>query len=207
MTRSIYVVDDDPGLRCELADILEASGMRVQTFASGEALLRALDMLAPGCILLDLNMPGRNGLETQAELIARNASHQVIVLTGDGSIGAAVAAVRAGASDFLEKPFSIGTLLAAIDEAFVRLIEGEEEERLRREARARIETLSSREREVLDRLVDGKPNKIIAFELGLSTRTVEVYRGKLMQKLKTRSLSDAVKLSLVVNNELPRKAA
>lgn len=207
MTRSIYVVDDDPGLRCELADILEASGMRVQAFASGEALLRALDMLAPGCILLDLNMPGRNGLETQAELIARNASHQVIVLTGDGSIGAAVAAVRAGASDFLEKPFSIGTLLAAIDEAFVRLIEGEEEQRLRREARARIETLSSREREVLDRLVDGKPNKIIAFELGLSTRTVEVYRGKLMQKLKTRSLSDAVKLSLVVNNELPRKAA
>lgn len=207
MTRSIYVVDDDPGLRCELADILEASGMRVQAFASGEALLRALDMLAPGCILLDLNMPGRNGLETQAELIARNASHQVIVLTGDGSIGAAVAAVRAGASDFLEKPFSIGTLLAAIDEAFVRLIEGEEEQRLRREARARIETLSSREREVLDRLVDGKPNKIIAFELGLSTRTVEVYRGKLMQKLKTRSLPDAVKLSLVVNNELPRKAA
>jgi two-component system response regulator FixJ len=207
MTRSIYVVDDDPGLRCELADILEASGMRVQAFASGEALLRALDMLAPGCILLDLNMPGRNGLETQAELIARNASHQVIVLTGDGSIGSAVAAVRAGASDFLEKPFSIGTLLAAIDEAFVRLIEGEEEQRLRREARARIESLSSREREVLDRLVDGKPNKIIAFELGLSTRTVEVYRGKLMQKLKTRSLSDAVKLSLVVNNELPRKAA
>jgi two-component system response regulator FixJ len=207
MTRSIYVVDDDHGLRCELADILEASGMRVQAFASGEALLRALDMLAPGCILLDLNMPGRNGLETQAELIARNASHQVIVLTGDGSIGSAVAAVRAGASDFLEKPFSIGTLLAAIDEAFVRLIEGEEEQRLRREARARIESLSSREREVLDRLVDGKPNKIIAFELGLSTRTVEVYRGKLMQKLKTRSLSDAVKLSLVVNNELPRKAA
>jgi two-component system, LuxR family, response regulator FixJ len=207
MSRFVYVVDDDPGIRCELADILEASGMNVFAFASGEDLIEVLDRLQPGCILLDLNMPGRGGLQTQADLVSRNACHQVIVLTGSGSINSAVAAIRQGASDFLEKPFAIAGLLAAIDEAFDRLDEQQEEQRLRQEARERLEKLSHREREVLALLVEGKPNKIIAYDLGLSVRTVEVYRANLMNKLKTKSLSDAVKLSLVVNNTITKAAA
>lgn len=207
MIRFVYIVDDDPGIRCELGDVLKTRGMNVVPFASGEDLLDALDQLQPGCILLDLNMPGRDGLQTQAELVARNACHQVIVLTGAGRINTAVTAIRRGACDFLEKPFAIAGLLAAIYEAFDRLDEHQHEQSLRREARERLAKLSQREREVLALLVEGKPNKIIAYELDLSIRTVEVYRANLMSKLKAKSLSDAVKFSIFANNTLTKAAA
>ncbi|SOB88309.1 two component transcriptional regulator, LuxR family [Sphingomonas guangdongensis] len=196
MIRAVYIVDDDAGIREELSELLAARDVTVQAFDSGEALLKASPTLASGCVILDLNLPGESGIAVQQRLREAGADHQVIMLTGEGDVPTAVQAMQAGASDFLLKPFAVRSLLASLEAAFGRLAEEQHAQSARLQAQAALARLSPRERDVLRELINGAPNKVIAFTLGLSTRTVEMYRGNLMEKLGVRSLPDAMRLAL-----------
>lgn len=193
MTVAIYIVDDDEAMRVSLDQLLHLRGDTVtRSFASGEEFLAAHETLEPGCLLLDLNMPGVSGmgvLEVLAPLASRFAT---IMLTAQGDIGSAVAAMKAGAVDFLEKPFHHSALLQAIDTAHARLLRVSAETDRMEQARGKLAQLSSRQLEVLKGLIEGQSNKAIAFQLDISPRTVEIYRAKLMEKLEVRSLSEAL---------------
>lgn len=191
---AVYLVDDDVGVREELAEALTLRGCDVTTFASGEALLAVETYLVDGCIILDINMPGMNGREVHQRLRQTDSRHKVIVLTGQGTIAMAVDAVQTGAVDFLEKPFHVEALVQAIHRAQARLEQDGRERAKTAAACTLIERLSQREREVMDGLVLGLPNKIIAFRLGLSTRTVETYRAHVMEKLGVASVPEVVRL-------------
>ena len=154
--------------------------------------MKALD---PGCILLDIRMPDMDGLEVQRELAARGIAMPVIVLTGHGDVATAVEAMKNGASDFIEKPFEKAVLLEAIERASERLARAEESSASEREAKVRIAALTARERDVLRELARGHPNKTIAYDLGISPRTVEVHRANVMTKLGVRSLSEALRIA------------
>lgn len=192
----VYVVDDDDAVRDSARWSLKIMGYEVETFDSANAFLDRLDDLAPGCVIFDINMPGLSGLEAQRLLKERGSAFPVIILTGQGDIGKAVQAMKDGAVEFIEKPYANETMLNALDAGFgqlgVRLSESAANER----ASTVVGRLSPRERQVLQGMLTGLPNKLIGHELGLSTRTVEVYRSKVMDKLEVRSLSSAVKLAL-----------
>lgn len=194
--RLIHIVDDEESVRKSASFLLRTSGFDTRTYSSGIAFLREADHAPVGCILLDIRMPEMDGLEVQRELNARGIKMPVIVLTGHGDIGIAVQAMKAGAVDFLEKPFEKEHLLESIDTAFDRLGDGEDCRGLaEREARSRIDSLSPREQDVLRGLIHGHPNKTIAYDLGISHRTIEVHRANLMDKLKARSLSEALRIA------------
>lgn len=194
--RHVYVVDDDDGLRASVEMLLEAAGGFVTSgFPSGETFLQDLQRLEPGCVLLDLNMPGLNGLEVLRLLRQRDRRFETILLTGQGDIGIAVEAMKAGAIDFIEKPYDNRMLLGALAAGFARIEDREREESAIQSARDGIERLTPRERDVLLGLIDGKANKIIAFELDISPRTVEIYRANLMDKLGVRSVAEAVRIA------------
>ena len=198
MTQSatIFIVDDDEAVRESLALLLEASGYRVAAYASGEAFLAALKRGAEGCLLVDVRMPGIGGLEVQEELARRDSAVPAIVMTGHGDVPLAVRAMRAGAADFIEKPFSDETILASIERA-LRQGEAQRQDRARNaEVLAHAERLTEREREVLDELVAGHPNKVIAHHLSISPRTVEIHRARVMEKMQARSLSELVRMAL-----------
>ncbi|USI71705.1 response regulator transcription factor [Sphingomonas morindae] len=196
MTDYVYIVDDDSTIREELSEALSDADRVVRSFADGQSLLAELGGLEPGCILLDLAMPGLDGLAVQRALVACGAPHEVIMLTGAGNVGAAVAAMRAGASDFLEKPFSGRALMAAIEASLARIAANGKARAASDRAAALISRLSPREHDVLVGLVEGAPNKIVAYNLGLSIRTVEVYRAHAMAKLGVKSLTDATRIAL-----------
>jgi len=192
---TVHVVDDDEAVRDSLAFLLESSGLQARTYESALAFLAEADP-APGCIVTDVRMPQMSGLELAQRLKAEGSRHPVIVITGHADVPLAVQAMKAGVSDFIEKPFDDEVLLSAIQEALSRgALEGRREAE-RAAAAEKLATLSGREREVLDGLVAGNANKVIAFDLGISPRTVEVYRANLMTKLGAGSLSDLVKLAL-----------
>lgn len=193
--RTIHLVDDEDSVRRSASFLLRTSGFEVHTYESGVTFLKEVAEVDPGCILLDVRMPQMDGLEVQAELNARGVAMPVVVLTGHGDIGIAVAAMRGGAVDFIEKPFEKEVLLNAIDAAFGRLEEGARGAALAQEARVRLAALTPREQDVLHGLVIGKPNKVIAWDLQISPRTVEVYRANLMSKLGVRSLSEALRIA------------
>lgn len=193
--RTIHLVDDDEAIRRSIGFMLKTSGFDVTAYPSGVEFLAAAGSAIPGCVLLDIRMPDIDGLEVQQRLHDRGISLPVIVLTGHGDVTLAVRAIKAGAVDFLEKPFEKMALLAAIEDAFHRLEDAGRVQVDAGEAAVRLAALTPREREVLEGLVRGQPNKITAYELGISTRTVEVHRANLMQKLKVRSLSDVLRLS------------
>ena len=196
MTRCIYLVDDDEGFSASVALVVKARlDVEVATFASGEAFLAKLHDLPSGCLLLDLALPGKNGLEVLREVRALDGRFETIVLTGFGDISRAVEAMKAGASDFLEKPSSAETLTTAIETAFGRIEDRERTERVARGAREQIENLTPRERDVLMGLVEGRANKVIAYQLDISPRTVEIYRAHLMEKLGVRSVAEAVRMA------------
>lgn len=197
-TRCVYVVDDDPAIRRSLERLLDAVGFRVNSYATPSAFLGVADDLAVGCVLLDLRMPEMDGFEVQARLLLLNPDLPVIVITAQGDVQTAVRAMKAGAVDFIEKPYSDDALIAAIESA---LNTGAAEGRGADIAAAvvLIDTLSPREREVLDALVAGQPNKIIAFGLGISVRTVEVHRSRMMDRLGVRQLGQAVRLSVLAS--------
>ena len=193
--RIVHVVDDEEPVRRSIAFMLRANGFVVRPYASGIEFLAVAESVVPGCILLDIRMPEMDGLAVQQALKKRGIALPVIVLTGHGDITLAVQAIKAGAINFLEKPFEKIVLLASIDEAFRHLANVELTQLSEAEATKRLDVLTARERDVLEGLVRGQPNKITAFELGISTRTVEAHRANLMVKLDLRTLSDVLRLS------------
>jgi len=195
MNPTVFVVDDDSDLREALVQLLETAGLSVAAYADGPSFLRAYEHDRPGCVLLDVAMPGMSGLEVQAALTARGEAIPVLFLTGHGDVPMAVRAVQAGAVDFLEKPVSGASLVERVR----RVLATDREDRERRtEARAvreRCARLTEREREVMVRVVDGASSKEIGRALGLSPRTVEVHRAHVMHKMGADSLAELVRLA------------
>jgi two-component system response regulator FixJ len=190
----IHIIDDDEAMRDSLEYLLDAASMAARTYASADEFLAQIGTLDPGCIVTDVRMPGMSGLELVRALAGRGVSHPVIVITAHGDVAMAVEAMRAGAIDFLEKPFDDEALLSAIRFALSNAPKGDQNPAEKARLRAILETLSPREQDVLQGVVDGKMNKVIAFELGISPRTVEVYRANMMSKTGARGLSELVRM-------------
>lgn len=193
--RLIHIIDDEDAVRRSASFILKTSGFVVEAWPSGVAFLKEVRHVETGCILLDVRMPEMDGLEVQGILHERGVTMPVIILTGHGDVSIAVRAMKAGAVDFIEKPFEKEVLLAAIEAAFERLDASSEVSTRAAEAAVVLGALSPREREVLEGLAQGLPNKTIAYDLGISARTVEVHRANVMTKLGARSLSDALRIA------------
>lgn len=193
--KRVYLVDDEEAIRRSAGFMLRTSGHQVETYASGDEFLKAARDLAPGCVLLDIRMPGSDGLAVQQALVDRGIALPVIIMTGHGDVGIAVRAMKVGAVDFIEKPFEKAVLLAALELGWGRLERSDRRRIQAEEAAQRLKVLTPRERDVLDGLVEGLPNKTIAFDLGISPRTVEIHRANLMAKLEVKSLSEALRLA------------
>ena len=191
----VHVVDDDPAVRESLALLLDAAGFSVRTHPDAESLLAAAEMLTPGCVLTDVRLPGMDGLALQRQLAARGVTVPVVVMTGHADVPLAVAAMKAGAVDFLQKPFAEAELLAVLRQALARAAEAAAEAAAAAAAAALLASLTPREHEVLAELVAGHPNKVIAQHLGASPRTIEVHRARVMEKLGVHSLPELVRLA------------
>jgi two-component system, LuxR family, response regulator FixJ len=200
--RTVHVLDDDADVLRSLERLLLSAGFTPVLYKSSFAVMDAASRLTAGCLLLDIQMPGMDGLELQARLNDRGILVPVIVMTGKGDVPTAVRAMKAGAVDFIEKPFDDERLLAAIESA---LAGGGRVERDREAARAaqRVAALSRRERQVLDGLMAGHPNKVIAYDLGISVRTVEVHRARMLERLGTRHTAEAIRLAVTARLALP----
>ena len=198
---AVFVIDDDSAVRKALGRLLRAAGFRTTAFASAEEFLARLHPDAPACVVLDVRMPGMSGLDLQAELAARRIEIPVLIVTGYAEVALAVRAMKGGAFDFIEKPFSDQALLDRIRAAVALDEESRRHRAARQEVAARLRLLTARERDVLTRVVTGKSNKVIAAELQLSTKTVEVHRSHVMEKLKADSLADLIRLSLLATED------
>ncbi len=193
--RLIHLVDDDEAIRHSASFMLRHAGFRVKTYADGVAFLGQVAKAERGCILLDVQMPQMDGLEVQEALNQRGVAMPVIVLTGHGDVAVAVRAMKAGAVDFVEKPYAKDTLLEALTRAFDRLEARRREEVLSDEARGLIDRLTPREHDVLLGLVDGQTNKSIAESLDISPRTVEIHRANVMEKMGASNLSTVLRIA------------
>lgn len=193
----VYVIDDDEAARHSLEFLLDCAEIRVRAFASADAFLASSPPLAGACIVTDIRMPGRSGIELVEEMKRRGASVPVIVITGHADVPLAIQAIHAGVADFIEKPFDDQIMLAAIQKALVAQAGGAAAHAERQEVLDRIESLSGRERDVLEGLSRGLANKAIACDLGISARTVEVYRANVMLKMRAKTLSDLVRMVTV----------
>ncbi len=193
--RIVHLVDDDEAIRRSAGFMLKTSGYKVSVYASGVDLLKEGKALPPGCILLDVRMPAMDGLQVQEELKKRGVDYPVIVMTGHGDVTVAVQAMKAGAVDFIEKPFEKAVLLSAIEEGFSRIEHAGRSRARAEEAQVRLQALTPREKDVLEGLVRGHPNKTIAYDLEISPRTVEIHRANLMSKLGVASLSEALRIA------------
>jgi len=193
---TIHVIDDDAAMRDSLAFLLDVNGFRPQVFESADAFLDGIDADAVNCVVSDIRMPGLNGIELVRKLKGRGAACPVILITGHGDVALAVEAMKAGAADFIEKPFDDDALLDAIRAALGARAESSGGSTARKEAETRLADLSPRERDVLQGLVAGKINKVIAHDLSISPRTVEVYRANLMAKTGARSMSELMRIAL-----------
>ena len=193
---TVFVVDDDQEVRESIRWLIESVGMKAKTFASAQEFLDSYDPEQPGCIVLDVRMPESSGLELQKKLLARGIEIPTIVVSAYGNVAVAVEAMKHGAVDFIEKPFSDQALLDRIQQA----IEKDRQQRRRKaqqaNAAARFNVLTSREREVIDLVVIGKPTKRIAIDLGISPKTVEAHRSHIMQKMAIESLAELVRLAV-----------
>ena len=192
-TATVFIVDDDGGVRESMAALLEAHGLTTQTFADGSSILAAVAPGHRGCVLLDIRLPDITGLIVQTKLKERGINLAVVMITAFGDVPLAVAAMRAGATDFLEKPFAeevlVASVRAALERADVEAGAGEDVARIT----ARLAQLTPREHEVLEQLLVGSQNKQIAYELGISPRTVEIHRARVMEKMQAGSLSQLVR--------------
>lgn len=202
---TVYIVDDDPAVRDSLRSLISSIDTRVETFASAGEFLDAPMPDGPGCLLLDLRMPGISGLELQRRLNARQTDLPIIFITGYGDVATAVRAMRAGAISFIEKPFNEQNVLDFVAEAVLRSREAARIRVRRNEISKRLETLTPRERQVLDEVAAGQSNKRIAHTLGLSQKTIEFHRANVMKKLGAKSLANLIKavLPLIRNEEIP----
>ena len=193
----VHVVDDDPAVRDSLAFLLDTAGMASRTYDSAVALLAHADRLEAGCIVTDVRMPDMNGLEMVRRLSELGVRHPVIVMTGHADVPLAIEAVRAGVKDFIEKPFDDEAMLSSVRAALAEQAGVVERAGQDSEVRERLATLSARERQVLEGLVAGRANKVIAYDLEISPRTVEVYRANVMTKMQARSLSELVRMTIL----------
>lgn len=201
----VHVIDDDEAVRDSLSFLLRTANIAVQPHESAAAFVSLLPAVASGCIVTDIRMPGLSGLDLLRRLNDDAVRLPVIVITGHGDVPLAVEAMKLGAVDFLEKPFDDESLLAAVRAALDR--HGDQDQREAREAefRERLGLLSARERQVLDGLIAGQANKAIAYDLGISARTIEVYRANVMTKMKAGSLSELVRMTLIAGRDIGRQ--
>lgn len=193
--RLIHLVDDEDAIRKAASFALRTAGYEVVPYGSGVEFLKMARSAQMGCVILDVRMPEMDGLEVQAAMAERGIAMPVIVLTGHGDVSVAVQAMKAGAVDFLEKPFEKAALLQAVTRAFARIDDADIRALKTSDAEVRVAALTPREREVLEGLANGYPNKTIAYDLGCSPRTVEVHRASLMAKLEVRNLSEALRIA------------
>lgn len=193
----VHIIDDDDDARESLAFLLSTADVEVHAYESAVAFLKALPQVTAGCVITDVRMPEIDGMELLRRLRDSGAALPVIVMTGHGDVPLAVEAMKLGAIDFLEKPFDDDALLASVRMALSQNHADSEQEQLRAEVKERLASLSPREQQVLEGLIAGHPNKTIAFDLGISARTVEVYRANVMTKMQARSLSELVRMALL----------
>ena len=194
--RRVYIVDDDEAVRDSLLVLLESKAYAVRSFGSAPEFLAAAPSLPVGCLIADIRMPEMDGLELQQHLIHRSLHFPLIVITGHGDVPLAVRAMKAGAVDFIEKPFASEAILNSLDTALARLNTPSEQDPTAVAAATKLALLSPREREVLEGLLAGLPNKTIAYDLAISPRTVEIHRARVMDKMGARSLSALIRLAL-----------
>jgi len=195
--RIVHVVDDDPAFRRSVEVLLESAGFATCAYASALVVLDAASQLSGGCILLDIQMPGMNGLELQARFNELGIRLPVIVMTGQGDVATAVQAMKAGAIDFIEKPFADDLLLSTIETALATAAGRASRKRTIGDAAALIAMLSPRERQVLEGILAGRSTKMIAHDFGISTRTVEVHRARMLERLGTRGIAEAIRLAVM----------
>lgn len=200
----IYLVDDDEALRDSLVWLLESQGFKVAAFASAEDFLKAWRPEFNGCLLLDVRMPGISGLELHERLKALYCTLPIIFITGHGDVPMAVAALKKGAVDFIEKPFNDTELLRLVSQCLAKEEEGRARRRQDAEVSRRLDQLTQREREVLDLIIIGKLNKQIADVLGISIKTVEVHRARVMEKMGAQSLAELVQNVMAIEGSVPR---
>jgi len=200
--RHVYIVDDDEAVRDSLSVLLDARGYTARGFGSAPEFLALAPSLPLGCVIADIRMPEMDGLELQQRLIEHGLKFPLIVISGHGDVPLAVRAMKAGAIDFIEKPFAAQAILDSLIVAFSRL-DGPRERDTETLARAKLALLSPREREVLEGLLAGLPNKSIAYDLAISPRTVEIHRARVMDKMGVRSLPELVRLALAADVRLP----
>jgi FixJ family two-component response regulator len=191
---TVYVVDDDAAVRNSLRFLIESAGFRVTTFANAREFLSGYDSDVPGCLVLDVRLPGSSGLDLQQQLVAEGIGVPVIIVTGHGDVPIAVRAMRTGALDFIEKPYDDQVLLDRIRHAVELDIRNRRDRAERQDILSRVALLTPREREVLEGVVSGSANKQIAGDLGISTKTVEAHRAHVMEKMRVESLAELVRL-------------
>lgn len=196
---TVFIVDDDEAVRDSLGFLMQSVGLKARSFESAQAFLDAYQSHDAGCLVLDIRMPGMSGLELQERMNGAGITIPIIFISGHGDVPMAVRALKAGAFDFIQKPFNDQTLLDCVQRAIQEDMGRREERAARSDVMQRIESLTPREREVLDLVVAGHPNKVIGAELGVSQKTVEAHRARVMEKLEAKSLSELVRLSLSVS--------
>lgn len=199
----VYIVDDDDAVRDSLSILLGARGYTVRAFGTAREFLEAAPTLRPGCLIADIRMPEMDGLELQERLIEASLPFPLVMITGHGDVPLAVRAMKAGALDFIEKPFATERILNSTAAALARLSQLPDRDPLAIKATERIASLTPREREVLLGLLGGLPNKSIAYDLAISPRTVEIHRARIMDKMEARSLSELVRMSIAAGVQPP----
>ena len=196
---TVFIIDDDNEVRDAIALLMRSVGLPVQGFDSARAYLEQFDPQRPGCLVLDVRMRGMSGLELQERLAAEPLHPPIVMITGHGDVPMAVRAVKGGAVDFIEKPFNDQALIDAVQRAIALDAKGRGEALELADIKERVERLTKREREILDQIAAGKRNKVIAYDLGISQSTVEAHRAKVMEKLGARSLSELMRLVMLVD--------
>lgn len=198
---TVYVVDDDPAVQQSLRLLFRSVGYRAETFLSGQQFLDAYDDRWSGCLVLDVRMPGISGLELQQKLNERHSILPIIFMTGHGDVPMAVDAIQAGAVDFIQKPFADQDLLDRVAQAIAKDARNRSVLREQNEIRKRLQSLTTREREIMDMVVNGRPNKVIAGDLALSQRTVEIHRARVMEKMQATSLAHLVRMVIAAEED------
>ena len=204
---TVFVVDDDAAVRRSLTRLLRSAGWNAEAFASADDLLQRAPITGSGCILLDVQMPGMNGLELQGRMSEAGIFLPVVFLTGKGDIPMSVQAMKHGAVDFLVKPVEEAVLFQALDQAIRRHVDEAATRQSRDRVMARLALLSAREREVLEHVLQGRLNKQIAYDLGITEKTVKAHRGRVMEKLEAHTVAELVHMCDAVGNAFPGRAA
>ena len=199
---TVFIVDDDDAVRESLAFLMKSIGQKAESFPNAQAFLDTWNTNRAGCLVLDIRMPGMSGLELQDKLKDMGSILPIIFITGHGDVPMAVKAIKAGAADFVQKPFRDQELIDRIREVLDEDAQARAEKLQRTEILRRMETLTEREREVMEQVVDGKANKVVAIDLNVSQRTVEIHRANVMEKMKARSLAQLVRLVMKARSEI-----